>query len=167
MEMIEDYRKNPFYKLEPDEEFVIHNYRLIKKKREGGDLGLSEEPKQQGAPSENIQDLKGSGIHDIHVRRGSRGNAANSPSQKSPPRMIHTGSLQSPLATHAIVSENVTNTVSEEKSLIVGEKLQAQQTFQHAWESKIRVSNSIISPHTFKFSTHIGKTSDMHWENVA
>ena len=34
MEMIEDYRKNPFYKLEADEEFIIKNYRLIKKKRE-------------------------------------------------------------------------------------------------------------------------------------
>ena len=42
MEMIEDYRKNPFYSLEPDEEFIIKNYRLIRKKREA-DLGLSED----------------------------------------------------------------------------------------------------------------------------
>lgn len=35
------------------------------------------------------------------------------------------------------------------------------------FRSKIRVSNSIISPHTYKFSTHIGPTSKMKWEQVA
>lgn len=35
------------------------------------------------------------------------------------------------------------------------------------FQSKIRVSNSIISPHTYKFSTHIGRTSTMKWDQVA
>ena len=58
MEMIEDYRKNPFYKVEPDEEFIIKNYRLIKKKKDA-DLGSPD-------------DLKGKEIHGVGT-----GNAAN------------------------------------------------------------------------------------------
>ena len=34
MEQIEDHRKNPYYKLEPDEEFSIKNYRLIRQKKD-------------------------------------------------------------------------------------------------------------------------------------
>jgi negative regulator of genetic competence, sporulation and motility len=41
MELISDYSKNPFYKLEADEEFIIVNYRLIKqKKQDFGGLGV-------------------------------------------------------------------------------------------------------------------------------
>ena len=46
--------------------------------------------------------------------------------------------------------------------------LAAEGNEPEAWfQSKIRVSNSIISPHTYKFSTHIGPTSKMKWEQVA
>ena len=147
--MIEDYRKNPFYKLDTDEEFIIKNYRLIKKKKDA-DLGQSE-------------DRKGKEVRGVRT-----GNASYSPTQ-SPSNMMPSRIQHSPLspAEITIAPESPTKRLSEEKLLIVDEQLLPQQTFQHAWESKIKVLNSIISPHTFKFSTHIGKTSSMHWEKVA
>lgn len=38
---------------------------------------------------------------------------------------------------------------------------------QPYFTSNIRISNSIISPHTFHFSTHVGEATKMQWEKVA
>lgn len=40
----------------------------------------------------------------------------------------------------------------------------AEVSHEPVFESVIRVSNSIISPHTFKFSTHIGPLHKMKWD---
>jgi len=149
MEMIEDYRKNPFYSLEPDEEFIIKNYRLIRKKREA-DLGLSEDLKEK------------------QTCGGHTGHAANGRVQ-SPDGRVQAGSPQRPSALAGLRStpESAIQAASEENTATAHEKALALRPCQRLWESKIRVSNSVISPHTFNFSTHISKTSNMHWEKVA
>jgi hypothetical protein len=131
---------NPLSELQADEEFVIKNYRLIKKKK--GGLGP-------------IHDRRMAHVKEPAFAQGT--DPANLPGSPLSPKYRGAG------------SPGVSSQRLEEGRLGGdGSGLREAELATESWfQSKIRVSNSIISPHTYKFSTHIGPTTSMKWELVA
>ena len=132
---------------------MIKNYRLIKKKKDGT-VGLPPDIKRQRQRDFVRNAAKAKQTGTVGVLDTDVGGQS---------KRDDIVSIFSPVADSVDASDAGVFLTS----VAPGAAVQPELPHEPIFESNIRVSNSIISPHTFKFSTHIGPLHKMKWGDVA